>query len=171
MEFNAKKNNNQAELFWKTSSEINNKLFIVEHSTDGIDFEIIGTREGAGNTAEVQTYNFTHQHPDFGTNYYRLKQVDFDENFEYSDIVQIKYNNSNNEIKVFPNPTYDKINFEVLPETTGTFEIYNQTGQLMQEEKNIDSENSFSLKQFPTGWYIIKFTTNNGVIFQRIFKH
>ncbi len=89
--FYVEKATNGALLSWETATEINNDYFDVEWSTDGINFESIGQVQGAGTTTEVQSYEFLHDNPVNGNNYYRLKQMDFDEVFEYSNIVLLNY--------------------------------------------------------------------------------
>ena len=74
---------------WVTATEINNDFFTIERSSNGTDFEPIGTVSGAGNTAELLNYSFT-DYPDFyGFVYYRLKQTDFDGVSETFAIVQV----------------------------------------------------------------------------------
>ncbi|NJN78400.1 MAG: hypothetical protein HC803_08785 [Saprospiraceae bacterium] len=75
--FTAKKQENTTQLNWTTSTEENNDFFTIEKSLDGINFEAIGTKAGAGNSLEVREYNFTDAKPANGKNYYRLKQTDF----------------------------------------------------------------------------------------------
>jgi hypothetical protein len=79
--FYGKKAENGVLLSWETATEINNDYFDVEWSMDGISFEKIGQVQGAGTTAEIQLHEFLHKKPVNGNNYYRLKQVDFDEKF------------------------------------------------------------------------------------------
>ncbi len=83
--FTVKKSNNQASLLeWKTVSEKNNDYFIIERSSDGINFEYIGTVDGAGSSNNLLSYSFVDENPYLGVNYYRLKQVDFNGQSEYS---------------------------------------------------------------------------------------
>jgi hypothetical protein len=77
-------------LFWTTFSETNNDYFLVERSEDGQYWEGLTKVEGAGNSTSVIDYTYYDNHPLEGVSYYRLKQTDFDGNFEYSDIVSIK---------------------------------------------------------------------------------
>lgn len=65
------------ELTWKTASESNNAYFNIERSTDGVNYEIIGTVQGNGNSSTANVYTFTDRSPSLD-NYYRLKQVDLD---------------------------------------------------------------------------------------------
>jgi Secretion system C-terminal sorting domain len=101
----------QVKLEWATSAELNNERFIVETSTEGEVFNRIGEIAGAGTSTEAHTYQFTHQTPSAGVNYYRLKQVDFDGTFAYSKVIAINAA-GNDKIFVFPNPVTDQLNIQ-----------------------------------------------------------
>lgn len=92
--FRGYRDNADAILEWVTASEENNYEFIIEHSADGRSFEVIGSLPGAGTTSETQYYNFKHHRAIRGTNYYRLKQVDLDGTFTYSDVVVVEIESS-----------------------------------------------------------------------------
>ncbi len=91
-------------LTWETATELNNDYFIVEHSVDGKNYVPVGHITGNGTTDEIQYYTYEHVKPYFGENYYRLKQVDFDGQFEYSNIVTAIIKMEEAKINVFPNP-------------------------------------------------------------------
>lgn len=98
---------NKIKLNWQTASEIDNDYFIVEKSNDAIRWELFEKIQAAGNSNTKQTYTAIDNDPFFGFNYYRLKQVDFNGNFTYSNILFTKINQDN--IVIYPNPTTDKI--------------------------------------------------------------
>lgn len=70
---------------WATASEIDNDRFVVERSTDGITFEGLGTVPGSGTTAAEHAYSFVDPVPKAGIDLYRLKQIDMDGSFTYSE--------------------------------------------------------------------------------------
>lgn len=70
--------NNNSVITWSTASETNNSFFTIEKSTDGIKFSVIGTVLGAGNSTGILNYSFVDYSSSNGTNYYRLKQTDYD---------------------------------------------------------------------------------------------
>ena len=78
LEFIAYKKLRTSQLDWITASEINNEKFIVEHSLNGVDFYAIGEVAGAGTSTTEHFYEFVHEQPVNGKNYYRLTQVDYD---------------------------------------------------------------------------------------------
>ncbi len=88
---------------WITLSEDNNDFFHVERSTNGIDFQPIHRTEGAGTSDRPLHYQAFDDNPFAGTNYYRLKQTDFDGRFSYSDIRAVEVL-GDQQLEVFPNP-------------------------------------------------------------------
>ncbi len=97
---------------WSTLMEINNDKFIVQHARDGFEFDVIGEVKGAYYSLEQLDYFFTHDNPQSGTNYYRIKQMDFGSDHSYSDIVSIE-NRFVKKIYVYPNPFDEIVNIEV----------------------------------------------------------
>jgi len=97
-------NNRRVQLDWITVSETNNDYFDVEHSTDGINFTAIDKVQGAGTTEVQQNYQHIHAQPVPGINYYRLKDVEFDGTFNYSNTISVTIETPEREISVSPNP-------------------------------------------------------------------
>jgi hypothetical protein len=90
-------------LTWQTSSEINNKQFEIERSTDAKTWQSIGIVAGQGTSNTPKVYVFTDEKPQTGINYYRLRQMDFDGKFELSTILSVHFA-SKTHPSVFPNP-------------------------------------------------------------------
>ena len=111
LNFNAECSDQDVELIWSTVSEINNDFFTIERSTDGIEFEEIGTVNGAGNSSNLLTYSFMDDYPLLATTYYRLKQTDFNGKFTYSDIVANECGKGN--INVYPNPVENELTIQL----------------------------------------------------------
>lgn len=106
--FNGYYADGQAFVEWHTASEINNEGFEVEHSTDGTHFVKIGWVAGHGTTNVANQYQFIHDHPDQGWNYYRLKQIDYDGKFEYSRLIPV-FADDLPRVEIYPNPFRDHI--------------------------------------------------------------
>jgi hypothetical protein len=147
--------NNQVQLDWQTATELNNSHFEIEWSTDGFEFDKIGEVQGAGTTTEVQFYEFLHQNPQVGNNYYRLKQVDFDENYEYTNILNIEYRIMNIEYRIFPNPATNYITVEGIKEGE-LAQIFNVNGQLVKEFQMQSSSHRLTIDELPSGTYFVK---------------
>jgi hypothetical protein len=95
-------------LNWTTATEINNDYFEVQHSTDASNFYTIGTVSGNGTTTEMSNYVFTHNTPENGVNYYRLKQVDYDGRSELHHTIAVHSESlsllGENSFSLYPNP-------------------------------------------------------------------
>lgn len=76
-------------LEWQTASELNNDFFEIEVSSDGENYATIANIRGQGTTTAITNYEFVDRYPDTGLNYYRLRQVDFNGDFEYSNIISV----------------------------------------------------------------------------------
>ncbi len=101
-------------LDWTTDSEVNNEGFEVEFSLDARSFETIAFVSGNGTTNETQNYSYTHKTNRPGSLYYRLKQMDFDGAYEYSDVIEVmREKNNNGNIVIFPNPAHEAFTITV----------------------------------------------------------
>lgn len=147
------------ELTWATATEENFDRFVIEHSANGKDFQIIGEQTGHGNTKERQDYAFTHGHPVVGKNYYRLKFVDFDNAFEYSSIVFASFEGGK-QISVFPNPT-NGISVNILLNFDYQFgdkiEVLDNLGAKLQEEDVSGILQSVNLNHLVPGTYHLRY--------------
>ena len=105
-----------AELSWMTASESNNSHFIIERSENGEEFEEVALIPGAGTTQEVQEYEYRDEQAGVGKKYYRLKQVDFNGDFEYFSIreVDLKAVLEAKILAAYPNPADDRYNLELF---------------------------------------------------------
>ncbi len=101
--FVAKANGKSTHLTWRTAMEENSDFFAVEHSLNGIDFREIGMVRAMGNSSEIVGYDFTHDNPMNGRNYYRLRIVDFGGDFEYSNVEMVKFEGGKQEVIIRPN--------------------------------------------------------------------
>lgn len=153
--FTAKKQGKNALLEWVTATEINNDYFDVEWSRDGERFEYLGTVRGAGNTTEEQRYDLLHHDPEVGLNYYRLKQVDFDGTFQYSDVRVLRFTEDNLITRtVDPNPADDYL-IIYSDIDNENYMIFDNTGKLVQKNR-IPSSRQVDVSHLPPGSYYIK---------------
>lgn len=108
--FDGNVTDNGVELSWATASEQDNSHFEVERSADGKAFEQVGKVDGHGNSSTKISYNFIDYSSLSGQSYYRLKQVDFNGQYEYSKLVAVSVEaNSTDGLQVMlaPNPCPD----------------------------------------------------------------
>ena len=87
LDFSASCENNASKITWTTATEINNDYFELEKSYDAFNFFSVGTIKGNGNSHQFKEYTYRDYETSDKTVYYRLKQVDFNGNFEYFDII------------------------------------------------------------------------------------
>lgn len=105
-------------LEWATASEINNSGFQVERSTDGIAFEPIAWVDGSGNSNSMIKYGTDDRQVATGIiYYYRLKQMDYDGKYEYSNIVSASLTGGKNGItihNIYPNPASAQVTVDIV---------------------------------------------------------
>jgi hypothetical protein len=142
LSFNARVNLDQVDLTWKTAQEINNDKFIVERSADLETFMAVDSIDGRGNSKETHSYALVDYYPVHGRSYYRLKQVDFDGKFTFSEVKVIDYNGPTMAgLRAYPNPFSSVKHGALVIEVTGLKEeklvpvkIFNLQGQLVFEK-------------------------------------
>ena len=164
--FSAKNNGTANQLIFRTESESNNSHFLIERSANGKDFSAIGRVEGHGTTQTVHNYEFLDKTPLQGTNYYRLKQMDFDGRFEYSKILSVYFGQKNLDVSIF-SATNDfiKLNIFSQNEDDATISIIDINGRVVSvqnvflnaKDNQIDLNSSLQ-----NGMYIVKINTNSG---------
>ncbi len=164
------KNYQTAKIEWSTATEINNETFEVQRSIDGVNFETIIRKDGAGNSTEPIDYEVLDTAPyrDRPT-YYRLKQIDFDGSYSYSQIDVIEPLTQLDIIKLYPNPVVDNFTYEVYSSTTTAVKttITNNLGQLvyhMESEmaKGV-SKHTLAISDLAKGEYIIQINTTSSL--------
>jgi hypothetical protein len=166
LSFTVTKDNAVAVLDWATATEMNNNYFDVQHSVDGVTFSRIDrVYSQNGNSTSLQTYQTIHNEPAKGVNYYRLKQVDFDGTFEYSDIRSVVFGNVGG-LTIYPNPTNEILNVKVPAgmDNTSVIEIVNGAGQVVRSVSNADATNevlSFNVADLALGYYFIQIRTSS----------
>ncbi|HRP89336.1 MAG TPA: T9SS type A sorting domain-containing protein [Edaphocola sp.] len=131
--FDATKQKENVLLTWTTLSEANNKGFEVQRSTDARNWKTIGfvtSKANNANSRAALNYNLIDAHPVYGINYYRLKQVDFDGVFSYSEVRNVKFDLTES-FRIYPNPAQEELMIEGVSKGQ-TIVIYNTLGQEMK---------------------------------------
>ena len=156
-------------LSWKTATEINNRGFEIERGANG-EFATIGFISGAGTTTQEQSYTFRDKQVATGLHNYRLKQIDLDGSYSYSNIVEVDvttpftFNLSQNYPNPF-NPT-TKISYSVPFDSKVAISVYSVTGEMVMELVNDNvSAGSYSVdfdgSNLASGMYIYKMTAGS----------
>ncbi|WP_245539641.1 T9SS type A sorting domain-containing protein [Pontibacter roseus] len=162
--FTAVVRDNQAHLQWLTASEDDNDRFEVQRSQDGKSFEIIGTVKGQGTTSLETKYEYTDRTPVQGTVYYRLKQVDFDGDFAFSNVIAVNAKGLANELttQVYPNPFQDRVKISLTSPNDQTVELvlYDLNGRrVMTQSLEVEAglnKLELDLQKLGKGMYILK---------------
>jgi hypothetical protein len=153
-------NGNDVALSWKTQTELNSDHFEIERSTDNINFSQIGSKQAAGNSVSTISYSYLDPSMAAPVYFYRLKMVDINGQFVYSNVAFVRKPNGIKGVRVFPNPVTDQVNIEFV-NAKGNYDItfYNQAGQkVMNRMANIASTVQYvnmAKGSLPPGSYLI----------------
>lgn len=170
--FTAIASNNSININWTTATEINNSGFEIQRSIDGSDFNTIGFVKGNGTTTEPKSYTFVDDklNSTTGTFYYRLKQVDYNGAFNFSDIVEVVFDLPSEFAlgQNFPNPfnPTTKIKYSVPQLSMVSIVVYGITGEVVatllnevKEPGNYDLQ--FNASQLSSGIYFYRMTAGD----------
>lgn len=148
-------------LIWVTTDEVDNKQFVIEKSITGEEFEEIGEVKATGSSDEETTYRFMDLDARKGTSYYRIKQIDFDSDFNYSQIVLVNKESANDfvvaSINSPLNSDHVELTIDFIKPMELIYSIKDLKGDILQEDivqtdsglQNID----FDLSSYPNGAY------------------
>lgn len=162
------KNYNQ--LYWMTASEINNAYFEIQSSIDGIHFNPIGTVAGNGNSSIAHTYSFDDINPRGNETYYRLKQVDLNGDFEFSPVILLT-KESSDEICIFPNPNEGAFQIYNLENKIGTIDIYSSELKLMKQVSiNAEIDPIIHIEDLSDASYYLFIHEKTGTKIVKVFK-
>ena len=152
-------------LNWSTASERNTDKFEVYRSVDGSNsWTYLGSQKATGGNF-VQSYTFYDEHPVVGNNYYRLKIIDNDRTFDYSNVIDIPISEAaaNGFVKIFPNPTSGTVNLQLQSTKSSitTIEIANVLGQVVSTREATLSIGvipvTLDISYLPNGTYFVSF--------------
>ncbi|MCF2444356.1 T9SS type A sorting domain-containing protein [Dyadobacter sp. CY345] len=152
--FSGSTNGKSVSLEWATSSEVDASHFVIERSSDAINFDALGKVIAAGDSHTEKQYNYLDSALPTGLYYYRLKQVDRDESFEFSRIIGVKVE-SGLALKIFPNPVKDFLTVQSEIEINSV-EIFNSAGVRLNSVRVKSNFYSFDMTNYPTGLYLVK---------------
>ncbi|HMV09118.1 MAG TPA: hypothetical protein PK325_13410 [Cyclobacteriaceae bacterium] len=158
-------------LEWHTESELNNDRFEIERSENGTDFTTLGSVAGSGTTNQAHDYQFEDTNPALTLVYYRLKQVDFTGEFEYSSLVPLDFAGAEvnrGKLLIGPNPVnsgsyafFGSVEHPVRQTVT----ISNSMNQIIREYTDAEG---FSTEGLAAGMYIVR--NKQGEIFRLVVK-
>jgi len=170
--FSATTDSKNVNLNWATATEINNRGFEIERRYDKTDWLEIGFVPGHGTTTEKQNYSYIDQNVNAGIYSYRLKQVDFDGTFEYSNEILVNVTASLEFTldQNFPNPFNPNtlIKYSIPKSSQVSLKIFNTLGQemetLVNEEKQVGTyEVNWNASNLQSGVYFYRLQASSFV--------
>jgi poly(3-hydroxybutyrate) depolymerase len=172
----AKRNGSENVLQWGTASEQNSDYFIIERSDDGKRFTTAGNIPAAGNSSIAKDYTYTDMKTSASDTYYRVKEVDKDGKFKYTQVVLVSGGSRNAGVQMYPNPVQDNLDIVLNSgiKGSGRIVVYELTGRALREqaiEKNdriLDAV--VNMSNLAAGLYIVEVKIGDYKISQRVMK-
>ncbi|MDP1725809.1 MAG: T9SS type A sorting domain-containing protein [Bacteroidota bacterium] len=177
LDFNAQQiNKNEIRLNWSTASEKNNAFFEIERSADveslssNSEWKKVGTVKGNGNSNSIINYQFTDNIEELNKSklLYRIRQVDFDGNLNYSKIISLDFNKTItvNPV-VYPNPFNNKIMINTHEPLF--VKVMDIRGNIIVKQELLPSE-ALATEHVHSGIYFIEITGNSGTEYYKMIK-
>ena len=168
--FNAKKVNDNILVSWHTAFEQNNDHFEIEKSEDGIAFRTIEKYiKGSQNSNTLLKYEFMDVEKTISNVYYRIKQIDNDANYSYSNVIHY-VNQSEIEVVFSPNPITDELVIASSKNIETEIEVYDISGKILFKSIYHDNLIQINTASFPTGVLFIKVNQNGMNTVKRVVK-
>ena len=153
--FSGTKVNGANRLVWNTKNEINTKQFLIEWSKDAANWNRLGIVAATGNNNN--TYNYNHTNEPTGKIFYRLKMIDQDGQFTYSDLIWLN-GSDNTSIIIYPNPVKSVVNLNIAKELLGTHvSLLTVDGKLLQSIIITSDQQAINVALLPSGIYMLTF--------------
>jgi hypothetical protein len=171
--FNCSLKGNSVQLTWKTTSEVNSSMFEVQKKLENTEWTKVGEVSAAGNSNSPKDYTFIDKNISVGTSLYRLKMIDADGRFEYSNVVEaeIKLPNEYTISQNYPNPfnPTTRIDYQLPFDSKVAVELYGITGEKIATLINSDLSAGYytadinaSALNLVSGVYIYRMTASGG---------
>jgi hypothetical protein len=155
LSFTASKQSQTALLKWSTTQDQNTLNFTVQHSINRINWTELGTLQAEGNFSEINNYNFVHNNPVIGLNYYRIVQKEFDNSSNYSNIRMLQFTKTNEPFIIVGNPVTNGM-LMVQVNAASNLSLYTTDGKLIWLENIHSGTKTFDISRYPKGTYILK---------------
>jgi FG-GAP-like repeat len=161
LSFTGKLSDKNIVLNWTTTNEVNTDYFIVERSINGLSFSNDGTVSSMNNPSIIHNYQYQVKNPVNGLNYFRLKMVDKDGKFTYSNIIKIQ-TGAVNTFSVLSNPVKDNLSMTGL-KRGATLALYDNAGRMLLQKIIQDQSLLMDISFLPSGVYYLNYS-NKGLI-------
>jgi hypothetical protein len=179
LNFTARLSNNKVALNWSTQMEVNSSHFTIQRSTDGKSFDDDGIIFTDGDSRPKKEYNFSDNVQGLNSReiYYRLKMVDLDAKYRYSEVVMVRMMDEKEQVglSIFPNPVSNELRVTIpasWQSKTISYNVYNTAGTLMKQKisNNAGQTETLQVADLPTGIYFVKTANGNETAVQKFMK-
>lgn len=150
-----------AKLTWVTATELNSDKYVLEHSSNGLDF-VAGAEIASKNNPNGAAYEYTYGSPDPNINYFRLRVVDLDGTNEYSPVVQVR-NSCAPGITITPNPVHDILTIRGV-KAGSRITVINAAGAEIEHTSASSGNLTINAEKWNKGLYMIMVIEGNKVI-------
>jgi hypothetical protein len=169
-------------LYWNTASEIRSSHFILERALEYGKFEAIDKVKAAGNSNRMISYQYKDANVaevlNTNTVFYRLKMVDLDGTFEYSQVRTVRFgDDTETDITVFPVPFNNEISIFIAASEArkGNIEVVNVMGSVCYKSSYTikaggDKVSLTELSNLPAGVYMVRIQMNNEWVVRKVIK-
>jgi hypothetical protein len=152
------------EITWKVT-EYNNKSFYIQHSVNGTDWEDVVFIPSKSSPESMTDYSYTYLNKEGGKHFYRVKQIDIDQNHKpgFSKVRTVELTSVEAPLSITPNPATDHINL-VEGNTTSHYtnaQVFDLTGKKVLEQGLQVHSQTIYITNLPRGIYFLKITDNN----------
>jgi hypothetical protein len=154
LSFMATMQKDKVSLQWQTASEENSKNFLLQHSTDGNNWNTIATLVAAGYSKQTREYSYVDNNPVQGINYYRLEQIDLDGKSNLSPTRMIKIEAQKNKL-VLVNPVRNRV-LEIQNNRPSTLALYTEDGRLIWKKWLNAGKQNIELRGISNGIYYLQ---------------
>jgi hypothetical protein len=174
--FNAALRNNEVLVTWSTANEQNASHFDVERSSNGTDFNRIGTVKARGNSNSLVNYSHSDANPLSGVSYYRLRQVDLDNRFSYSKTVVVRNDADGRAFSVWPNPVLDNMNITLTSDRNQNLNlrVVDPNGRVVRNQVVHASKGmnqiTVNMNTLTKGMYLVQVVGENLNLSERVIK-
>jgi len=168
----------EVELNWVTAMEVNSEGFFIEYTQDLMPnrWTELAFVDSKNNYEQISNYSFTYENIHSGKTYYRLRQIDYDGQEAFSEVIAVNIQNNTTQAKLFPNPSLDGqtfLRFTTLSEDNLTVQVLNASAILLQEHSFLvmKGDNSLELNLKEKGLFYIRIIGTNYSYTEKLFVH
>jgi hypothetical protein len=163
---------NEVVLTWNVT-EYNNRTFHIQHSNDGTKWEEIAVVQSKNSPQTMVDYTYTQHARLKGKQFYRLQDVDVDQNpLSLSPVRTLIVNNDTKAVSIWPNPATTEINLAGHDSDNSSYarvQIYDLSGRKVAEKQFIEHSNTISVAGLKPGTYILRIQNDSGAIHDEKF--